>query len=232
MLEIKDVSLKVRGGSRANILDHISLRIKPGTLAVITGPNGSGKSTLAEIIMGIKTPTTGKILFNKTDITTESITDRAKAGIAYSFQQPVHLRGIDVYTLLNIASGELITPETATQYLVRVGLDSNYLSREISNKLSGGELKRIEIASVLARHPALIIFDEPEAGIDLWSINSLIKVFKKLKEGGVATIIISHQEKILKLADKIIVLENGKIKQQGTPAKILPKLTGGKDATN
>ena len=232
MLEIKDVSLKVRGGSRANILDHISLRIKPGTLTVITGPNGSGKSTLAEIIMGIKTPTSGKILFNESDITTQSITDRAKAGIAYSFQQPVHLRGIDVYTLLNIASGELITPETATKYLVKVGLDSSYLSREISSKLSGGELKRIEIASVLARHPALIIFDEPEAGIDLWSINSLIKVFKKLKEGGVATIIISHQEKILKLADKIIVLENGKIKHQGTPAKILPSLTGGKDATN
>ena len=232
MLEIKDVSLKVRGGSRANILDHISLRIKPGTLTVITGPNGSGKSTLAKIIMGIKTPTTGKILFNKTDITTESITDRAKAGIAYSFQQPVHLRGIDVYTLLNIASGELITPETATKYLVKVGLDSSYLSREISSKLSGGELKRIEIASALARHPALIIFDEPEAGIDLWSINNLIKVFKKLKADGVATIIISHQEKILKLADKIIVLENGKIKQQGTPAKILPKLTGGKDGTN
>lgn len=232
MLEIRNVSLKVKGGSRANILDHISLRIKPGTLTVITGPNGSGKSTLAKIIMGIKTPTTGKILFNKTDITTESITDRAKAGIAYSFQQPVHLRGIDVYTLLNIASGELITPEIATKHLVKVGLDSSYLSREISSKLSGGELKRIEIASVLARHPALIIFDEPEAGIDLWSINSLIKVFKKLKESGVATIIISHQENILKLADKIIVLENGKIKQQGTPAKILPKLTGGKNETN
>ena len=232
MLEIRDVSLKVRGGSRANSLDHISLRIKPGTLTVITGPNGSGKSTLAEIIMGIKTPTTGRILFNKTDITTKNITDRAKAGIAYSFQQPVYLRGIDVYTLLNIANGELITPKTAAKYLVKVGLDSSYLSREINSKLSGGELKRIEIVSVLARHPALIIFDEPEAGIDLWSINNLIKVFKILKADGVATIIISHQEKILKLADKIIVLENGKIKQQGTPAKILPKLTGGKNETN
>lgn len=232
MLEIKNVSLKIKGGSRANILDHISLCIKPGTLTVITGPNGSGKSTLAEIIMGIKTPTTGKIIFNKTDITTKNITDRAKAGIAYSFQQPVHLRGIDVYTLLNIANGELITPEIATKYLAKVGLDSSYLSREINSKLSGGELKRIEIASVLVRHPALIIFDEPEAGIDLWSINSLIKVFKKLKADGVATIIISHQEKILKLADKIIVLENGKIKRQGIPAKILPALTGGKDGTN
>ena len=211
--------------------DKTVLKFNKG-ISVVVGPNGSGKSTLAEIIMGIKTPTSGKILFNESDITTQSITDRAKTGIAYSFQQPVHLRGIDVYTLLNIASGELITPETATKYLVKVGLDSNYLSREISNKLSGGELKRIEIASVLARHPALIIFDEPEAGIDLWSINSLIKVFKKLKESGVATIIISHQENILKLADKIIVLENGKIKQQGTPAKILPKLTGGKNETN
>ena len=232
MLEIRNVSLKVKGGSRTNILDHISLRIKPGTLAVITGPNGSGKSTLAEIIMGIKTPTSGKILFNESDITTQSITDRAKTGIAYSFQQPVHLRGIDVHTLLNIASGELITPETATQYLVRVGLDSNYLSREISNKLSGGELKRIEIASVLARHPKLIIFDEPEAGIDLWSINHLTKVFKKLKADGVTTIIISHQEKILNLADEIIILENGKIKNQGSKARILPALTGGKDGTN
>ena len=139
---------------------------------------------------------------------------------------------IDVYNLLNIANGELITPETATKYLTKVGLDSGYLSREINNKLSGGELKRIEIASVLARHPALIIFDEPEAGIDLWSINNLIKVFKKLKADGVATIIISHQEKILKLADSIVILENGRIKHQGTPAKILPSLTGGKDGIN
>ena len=232
MLELQKISYQIKGGSREKILDHISLCVKSGTLTVITGPNGSGKSTLAEIIMGIKTPTTGKVLFNKTDITTKSITDRAKAGIAYSFQQPVHLRGIDVYNLLNIANGELITPETATKYLTKVGLDSGYLSREINNKLSGGELKRIEIASVLARHPALIIFDEPEAGIDLWSINNLIKVFKKLKADGVATIIISHQEKILKLADSIVILENGRIKHQGTPAKILPSLTGGKDGIN
>ena len=224
MLEIRDVSLKVRGGSRANILDHISLHIKPSTLTVITGPNGSGKSTLAEIIMGIKTPTSGKILFNESDITTQSITDRAKAGIAYSFQQPVHLRGIDVYTLLNIANGELITPEIATKYLVKVGLDSSYLSREINSKLSGGELKRIEIASVLARHPALIIFDEPEAGIDLWSFASLIKIFQKLRKSDKTLIIITHQEKILQIADKIIVLEDGQIKSHGTPDKIIPSL--------
>ena len=181
--------------------------------------------------MGIKKPTTGKILLNQKDITNQTITSRAEH-ISYSFQQPVKFKGLTTYDLLNIASGELITPETATKYLVKVGLDSNYLSREISNKLSGGELKRIEIASVLARHPKLIIFDEPEAGIDLWSINHLTKVFKKLKADGVTTIIISHQEKILNLADEIIILENGKIKNQGSKARILPALTGGKNGTD
>ena len=182
MLELKDISYSVKGGSRDKILDHISLRIKKGSFTVITGPNGSGKSTLADIIMGIKTPKTGKILLDNKDITDQTITDRADS-IAYSFQQPVKFKGITVYDLLNIASGELIAPEEAGKHLKNVGLNpKDYLTREINDKLSGGELKRIEIASVLARPAKLFVFDEPEAGIDLWSFDNLIKVFKKLKK--------------------------------------------------
>ena len=227
MLELKNISYEIRGGSRAKILDHLSLKLKPGSFTVITGLNGSGKSTLADIIMGIKTPTSGQVLLDKEDITKQAITDRAKKGLAYSFQQPVTFKGLTVYDLLNIASGELIAPEEALKYLKKVGLTKDYLLREVNDKLSGGELKRIELASVLARHAKLIIFDEPEAGIDLWSFDSLVKVFKKIKADRVTIIIISHQERILKLADEIIVLEEGKIKQKGTPAKILPAITGG-----
>ena len=227
MLELKNISYEISGGSRTKILDHLSLKLKPGSFTVITGPNGSGKSTLADIIMGIKTPTSGQVLLDKEDITKQAITDRAKKGLAYSFQQPVTFKGLTVYDLLNIASGELIAPEEALKYLKKVGLTKDYLLREVSDKLSGGELKRIELASVLARHAKLIIFDEPEAGIDLWSFDSLVKVFKKIKADQVTIIIISHQERILKLADEIIVLEEGKIKQKGTPAKILPTITGG-----
>lgn len=230
MLELKNISFTAKGGSRTKILDHISLAIKPYTLTVITGPNGSGKSTLAEIIMGLKTPTKGSIVFNQKNITKLTITERANLGLAYAFQQPVHLKGIDVYSLLSIASGELIDPNLASKYLSQVGLDPTYLSREIDSKLSGGELKRIEIASVLARNAKLIIFDEPEAGIDLWSFNHLIKIFKQLKTHHVTIIIISHQEKILRLADNIIVLDNGSITKQGTPAKLMPALIGGPHA--
>ena len=226
MLELKGISYSVKGGSRAKILDHISLRIKKGSFTVITGPNGSGKSTLAETIMGIKNPTAGQILLNNKDITKESITDRAK-NISYSFQQPVKFKGITVYDLLNIASGELIAPEEAGNHLKNVGLiPKDYLTREINDKLSGGELKRIEIASVLARPAKLFVFDEPEAGIDLWSFDNLIKVFKKLKKEQETIIIISHQEKILKLADEIIILDNGKIKEKGTPEDLLKTITG------
>lgn len=226
MLELKDISYSVKGGSRDKILDHISLRIKKGSFTVITGPNGSGKSTLADIIMGIKTPTTGKILLEKEDITDQTITDRAK-NIAYSFQQSVKFKGLTVYELINIARGELIEPKEAEKYLKKVGLDSNYLTREINDKLSGGELKRIEIASVLAREAKLIIFDEPEAGIDLWSFDNLIKVFKKLKKEQKTIIIISHQEKILKLADEIIILKKGRIKEKGAPSVLLETITEG-----
>ena len=226
MLELKDISYSVKGGSRDKILDHISLRIKKGSFTVITGPNGSGKSTLADAIMGVKTPTSGKILLEKEDITNQTITDRAE-NIAYSFQQPVKFKGITVYDLLNIASGELIAPEEASKHLKKVGLSpEDYLTREINNKLSGGELKRIEIASVLARPAKLFVFDEPEAGIDLWSFDNLIKVFRKLKKEQKTIIIISHQEKILKLADEIIILEKGKIKSKGTPSTLLKTITG------
>ncbi|MBR2741383.1 ATP-binding cassette domain-containing protein [Candidatus Saccharibacteria bacterium] len=224
MLELRDVSFSTRDGSKAKILDQISLVFKSNSLTAITGPNGSGKSTLADIIIGIKPATSGTITLDKEDITNLGITARAQKGIAYAFQQPVHLKGISVYELLNIASGELISKEDATQCLQKVGLSPEYLTREINDKLSGGELKRIEIASVLARNAKIIIFDEPEAGIDLWSFDNLVKVFKKLKSDNVTLIIISHQERILKLADEIIVLDGGKIKQKGTPAKLLPQL--------
>lgn len=225
MLRLKSINYSVIDGSRAKILDHISLRINPGTLTVITGPNGSGKSTLAGIIMGIKKPTDGQIYLDRTDITNQSITNRAKLGIAFSFQQPVKFKGINAYDLLNIASGVMISESEAGRFLKKVGLEpSRYLYREINDKLSGGELKRIEIASVLARNAKLIIFDEPEAGIDLWSFENLTKVFKKLKSENRTLIIISHQEKIMKIADEIVILENGRIKEKGSPATILSKI--------
>lgn len=222
MLELKNISYSVKGGSRTKILDQISLAIKPNTLTVITGPNGSGKSTLAEIIMGIKTPATGQIFYNNQDITKKTITERANLGLAFSFQQPVKFKGLNAYDLINIASGELISKEEAGRYLEQVGLaPEEYLLREVNGKLSGGELKRTEIATILARKNAkLIIFDEPEAGIDLWSFASLIKIFQKLQKSGKTLIIISHQERILKIADKIIILENGQIKTTSTPTKI------------
>lgn len=230
MLELKNISFKIKGGSRAKILDRISLQIKPGTLIVITGPNGSGKSTLAQIIMGIKTPTAGQIFLDSQDITKNDITTRAQHGISFSFQQPVKFKGLTVYELLNIANGELFSPEEAGQVLERVGLEPcEYLNREINQKLSGGELKRIEIASILARKNAkLLIFDEPEAGIDLWSFQDLTKLFQKIhrENPDKSLIIISHQERILKIANKIIVLEKGQIKSHGTPTKILPTIGG------
>lgn len=223
MLELKNVSYEINH-PRRKILDQISLAFKSHTLTVLTGPNGSGKSTLAQIIMGIKKLTQGQIFLNGQDITKDNITTRAKKGIAFSFQQPVKFQGLTVYELLNIANGELFSPAEAGKILQKVGLNpEEYLNREINAKLSGGELKRIEIASVLARKDAkLLIFDEPEAGIDLWSFQDLTKLFQKLKSHQKTLIIISHQEKIFKIADEIIVLENGQIKSRGAPTKILP----------
>ena len=210
-----------------DILKNINYEINASKLIVITGPNGSGKSTLAKIIMGIEKPTSGKIIFNGEDITNLSIDERAKLGISFAFQQPVRFKGITVLDLIKLSAGKdkKINFGEACEILSSVGLCAkDYISREINSSLSGGELKRIEIASVIARKSKLTIFDEPEAGIDLWSFNKLINIFENLnKESAGTAIIISHQERILKIADSIILLENGKIAEEGNVDKILER---------
>ncbi len=215
MLELIDVSLK---RDNKEILDKINLKLDEEKFYVITGPNGSGKSSLAKIIMGIEKPTEGKIIFNGIDITDKSITERSKLGISFAFQQPVNFKGLTVYDLLEIAIDKEITKKEACDILSKVGMCAlNYIDREVNTTLSGGELKRIEIATVIAKNPKLAIFDEPEAGIDLWSFQNLISVFKQLeKDNKGITLVISHQEKILNIADQIILLENGKIKKIGS----------------
>lgn len=211
-----------------NILNNINYEINNSKLIAITGPNGSGKSTLAKIIMGIEKPTSGKIIFNGENITDLSIDERAKLGISFAFQQPVRFKGITVLDLIKLSAGKdkKINFGEACEILSSVGLCAkDYISREINSSLSGGELKRIEIASVIARNSKLTIFDEPEAGIDLWSFNNLINIFEKLNEKTDGTaIIISHQERILKIADSIILLENGRIADEGNADKILEKV--------
>lgn len=226
MLELQNVSFKVKGeGGSRGIIDGISLKIDERFVA-FTGPNGGGKSTLAKLIMGLEKPTSGKILFNGSDITDLSVTDRAKMGICYAFQQPVRFKGLTVSDLVSIAYGKNLTVSEICGYLSEVGLCAReYVGREINASLSGGELKRIEIAMTLARGAALTIFDEPEAGIDLWSFNNLIDVFQKMYERTKGSIlIISHQERILNIADRIIVLADGKVKNDGTRDEILPTL--------
>ena len=226
MLELKNIcfSASTDDGEK-EILKDISLKIDDGFTA-ITGPNGGGKSTIAKIISGVYKPTAGKIFLDGVDITDYSVTERAKAGISFGFQTPVKFKGITVNDIIRIASGRDITVSDACDYLSQVGLCArDYINREINASLSGGELKRIEIASVLARGTKVSIFDEPEAGIDLWSFGSLIKVFEKMHEKiGGSIIIISHQERILDTADKIIVLSAGKLKAYGPKAEILPDL--------
>lgn len=194
----------------------------------ITGPNGSGKSTLAKLIVGIFQPSGGQIIYNGTDITNMSISDRAKLGISFAFQQPVRFKGIKVIDLLRMASGKQLTISEACEYLSEVGLCArDYINREVDGSLSGGELKRIEIATIIARSSELSVFDEPEAGIDLWSFNSLIKVFEKMQENNNNSIlIISHQERILDIADEIILLADGKIKAHGSKDEIMPMVLG------
>ena len=228
MLELKNVSFSVREkGKVKEILSNINLKIDDDKFFVITGPNGSGKSTLAKIIMGIVKPTSGQILFNGEDITKMSITNRAKLGISFAFQQPVKFKGITVKRMIELATGSETSVADACKYLSDVGLCArDYVDRDIDSALSGGELKRIEIASIIARQSKLAIFDEPEAGIDLWSFNSLIKTFQNLKEKyKCGFIIISHQERILNIADKIIVLSGGKIKEIGDKNKVLHNLS-------
>ena len=228
MLELKGISFAAEGeNGRKEILKNINLKIDEG-FNVITGPNGGGKSTLAKIIAGIITPTEGKIYLDGEDITELSITERAKKGISLAFQQPVRFKGITVHDLISLASGKDISINEACDYLSQVGLCArDYINREVNASLSGGELKRIEIATVLARGTKVSLFDEPEAGIDLWSFNNLIKVFEKMRNTlGGSILIISHQERILNIADKVIVVANGSIKAEGTKDEILPELLG------
>ncbi len=211
MIELIDICYEV---DNKKILNNINIKFD-SNFTVITGPNGSGKSTLAKIIMGIVKPTSGKVLYNKEDITDYPIDKRAKEGISFSFQQPVKFKGITVHDLINLSSGEELDVHEACNVLSEVGLCAKeYIDRQIDNSLSGGELKRIEIASIAVRNSNVTIFDEPEAGIDLWSFNNLIQIFKSLREkNNSKTIIISHQERIIDIADKIILLENGNLKQ-------------------
>jgi Fe-S cluster assembly ATP-binding protein len=224
MLELKNVSYF---RDNKQILDNISLKIDNSKLVAITGPNGSGKSTLAKIIMGILKPDSGSIFFDGKDITAMGITDRAKLGIGFAFQQPVKFKGLTVRDLIELSSGNTINVSEACNYLSDVGLCAkDYLNREVSNSLSGGELKRIEIAMLAAKKSKLTVFDEPEAGIDLWSFNSLISVFEKMHSeiSNSSIVIISHQEKILNIADEIILLVDGKVQAVGQKEEILPLL--------
>ena len=227
MLQLKNIcfSATTEDGAVKEILKDINLELDNG-FAVITGPNGSGKSTLAKIIAGIIKPTSGQLILDGEDITDLSVTERAKKGVSFAFQQPVRFKGITVHDLISLAAGKTIGINEACDYLSQVGLCArDYINREINASLSGGELKRIEIATVLARSTKLSLFDEPEAGIDLWSFNSLIKVFEKMHESlGGAIVIISHQERILNIADRVIVLSGGKIKSIGKKDEILPDL--------
>lgn len=227
MLDIQHLSFAVTNEAAGKeILHDITLTVDSGRFVVITGPNGGGKSTLAKMIAGIEKPTAGKILLDGTDMTDLSITDRAKLGVSYAFQQPVRFKGITVLDLLRIASGKRLSVSEACAILSEVGLCArDYVNREVNGSLSGGELKRIEIATVLTRGTQLSVFDEPEAGIDLWSFNNLIDVFRSMRQENNGTIIIiSHQERILDIADEIIVLADGRISDRGSKEEILPKL--------
>ncbi len=229
MLELRNVFYVVKdeNGKDKEILKNINLTIDERFVA-ITGPNGGGKSTLAKIIAGIYQPTDGQILFDGEDITNMSITDRARKGISFAFQQPVRFKGLTVKDLITLAAGKQISVTEACNYLSEVGLCArDYINREVNASLSGGELKRIEIALIIARSTKLSVFDEPEAGIDLWSFNNLIKVFERMHEKTQGSIlIISHQERILNIADRIIVIADGEIRESGTKDEIMPSVLG------
>ena len=229
MLELKHVGFET--DDNKEILRDISLTVQDRFVA-ITGPNGGGKSTLAKVIAGIYQPTSGQILLDGVDITHMTITERANLGISYAFQQPVRFKGLRVHDLLSLAAGKDTSVAQACAYLSEVGLCArDYIDREVNASLSGGELKRIEIAMVLARGTRLSIFDEPEAGIDLWSFQNLIRVFEKMYEQTKGSIlIISHQERILNIADTIVVVKNGGIEKIGPRAELLPCLLGSADA--
>lgn len=233
MLELKNIFFDVPDAKGTKeIIKGLNLNIEDGKFVVITGPNGGGKSTLAKLIMGVEKSTGGSILVDGEDITDKSITERANLGISFAFQQPVRFKGIHVLDLLRLAAGRTLSAADACEYLSQVGLCAkDYINREINGSLSGGELKRIEIATVLARGTRLSIFDEPEAGIDLWSFQNLIQVFENIRKTIQGTVlIISHQERILNIADEIVVIRGGKVAQQGDREEILPSLLGTPEA--
>ena len=230
MLELKNICFDVTedDGSSKRIIDDISMVIEDRKFIVITGPNGGGKSTLARIIMGIEKPTSGRIIFDGIDITEKTITQRADMGISFALQQPVRFKGIRVHDLVSLASGKELSSGEACDYLSAVGLCArDYIDREVNSSLSGGELKRIEIATVLARGTKLSVFDEPEAGIDLWSVQNLIQVFEHMRETVQGTVlIISHQERILNIADEIIVIADGKVSKRGKKEDMMVEILG------
>ena len=232
MLELKNVSFSVDDeGKSVEILHDLNLKFDNQKFTVITGPNGSGKSTLAKIIAGIEKPSSGQIIFNDEDITDKNITERANLGIGFAFQQPVKFKGLEVFDLLRLASGKKLNMKDACDFLSEVGLCAkDYINREVNSSLSGGELKRIEIATILARKSKLTIFDEPEAGIDIWSFQNLIKIFEKMRNEirNSSIIIISHQERLISIADDIIVLSNGRVQKKGSGKDVLPSLIGTK----
>ncbi len=231
MLELKNLVFEVpRDGGldgERRIIDNLSLTISDGRFMAVTGPNGGGKSTLAKLIMGIETPTSGSIVLDGEDITALSIAERAQRGIGYGFQQPARFKGMTVKKLLDLAAGKKLPMLACNEYLAKVGLCSaNYLTREVDKNLSGGEMKRIEIATILARDPKLAIYDEPEAGIDLWSFDRLTETFRDIHEtrDDRSIVIISHQERIIQLADEVVLLRDGRIVEAGTPGELMPKL--------
>ena len=230
MLKLQDISFIVNSenSTQKEIIKNINLTIDDHKFVAITGPNGGGKSTLAKLIMGIEKPTSGNIFFNVTDITVMSISERANLGISFAFQQPVRFKGIKVKDLITLAAGDSISTAGACEYLSKVGLCArDYINRDVDGSLSGGELKRIEIATIIARNTPLSVFDEPEAGIDLWSFNNLIKVFEEFHNQQKSLIIISHQERILNIADEIIIIADGTVRSFGSKSEILPELLNG-----